>query len=454
MLMVVTPNTRQPASRIDPLEWTQLLSDHRASRGGDSEAPSRAEPHRTPFEADYDRVVYSSPFRRLARKTQVHPLVPHDHVHNRLTHSIEVASVGRTFARYLGAFLRDRDEIDREQAEALCQIVQAACLAHDIGNPPFGHAGEFAVREWVRGHGESMFSQWGHDVPPAVRRDWEMFEGNAQGFRLASRADNPQTGYMRLTYATLATMIKYPWDASDERARTYGKCNVFSTEKTLFDVMADHMGLGRADGTVARHPLSFLAEAADDMCYRTLDLEDAVDMGILAGEDVRQVFLAFLDASESHAPLALLRGQVIRRLIEGCWQVFKADYDAIMAGERPKDLKSDLPEATREALDKVKNLYGMIFAHRTKVATELGAYETLGRIIDVLTQAAGTLAHERDYTATDFLTRRRLDLAWGESYARDHQARPYEWWLHQVMDYVAGLTDNYARQLSREIAGV
>lgn len=259
---------------------------------------------------------------------------------------------------------------------------------------------------------------------------------------------------MRLTHGTLATMIKYPWDTSDERARTHGKCNVFSTERVLFDVMAEHMGLRRSDGTVARHPLSFLAEAADDICYLTLDLEDAVDMGILADEDVRRVFLSFLEESESDKPLAMLRGQVIRSLIEGCWQVFETNYDAIMAGERLQGLKSGLPETTREALDQVKTLYGTIFAHRTKVATELGAYEALGRIIDVLTQATAALAHARDYDATDFLTRRRLEMAWGESYARDHQAEPYEWWLHQVMDYVAGLTDNYARQFSREIAGV
>ena len=436
------------------MDWQSLLSDHRPPRADEASAPSSSDTHRSAFEGDHDRVVYSLPFRRLARKTQVHPMAMHDHVHNRLTHSIEVASVGRTFAKHLAAFLVDRGEVKREQTEDLCQIVQAACLAHDLGNPPFGHAGEFAIRQWVRNHQQAMFGQDEGSVSRGVRRDWDMFEGNAQGFRLAARTDNPRTGYLRLTYATLGTMIKYPWDAGDERAREKGKFNVFSTEKHLFEQMAEQTGLRRADGSVARHPLSFIAEAADDICYRLLDLEDAVDMEILRADDVRQLFLACLNTSDKGQALASLRGDVIRTLIEACWGVFQADYQRIMAGERAADLKSQIQQPTTDALARIDALYSTIFAHRTKVATELGAYQTLGRIIETLTEATAALARERAYDAIDFLSRRRLDLAWGEAYAREHETADYEWWLHQVMDYVAGLTDNYARQLSREIAGV
>lgn len=176
-----------------PMNWNDLLSDYRLPRSGKVVAPSEPEDHRTAFEADHDRVVYSAPFRRLARKTQVHPLAVNDHVHNRLTHSIEVASVGRSFARRLDVMLSDRGEIERERIEYLCQIVRAACLAHDIGNPPFGHADEFAIHEWDRVHGETMFDQRGQAVDPGVRADWAVFEGNAQGFRLAARADSERS---------------------------------------------------------------------------------------------------------------------------------------------------------------------------------------------------------------------------------------------------------------------
>lgn len=437
------------------MNWTQLLCDQRASsRRAGGVSASRPERYRTAFEADYDRVVYSAPFRRLARKTQVHPMAPNDHVHNRLTHSIEVASVGRSLARRLGHFLHQREQIRPAQIEDLCQIVQAACLAHDIGNPPFGHAGEFAIREWVRVHRQTMFDHVPEPVDPAVRHDWELFEGNAQGFRLAARDDNPHTGYMRLTYATLATMIKYPWDASDPRAREMGKYNVFATERPIFDSMAEQMGLARADNGVARHPLSFLSEAADDICYRLLDLEDAIDLGILDEQVVRKLLLRFLPQADAGAPTPMLRGQAIRLLVDACGQVFEDDYEAIMAGTRTADLKSSLPPDTMAPLEQIKQLYGTIFANRPKVAAELGAYETLGRIIAMCVKAAQALSAKGDYDATDFLTRRRLELVWGEAYAREHQAQPYDWWLHQAMDYVAGLTDNYARQLSREIAGV
>jgi dGTPase len=299
-----------------------------------------------------------------------------------------------------------------------------------------------------------MFEQSGHAVAPAVRRDWELFEGNAQGFRRAARADNPRTGYLRLTHATLGAMIKYPWDSADQRAEAKGKFNVFSTEKHLFEAMARDTGLYQGGGGVARHPLSFLAEAADDICYRVLDLEDAVDMGILIEGEVRQVFLELLRVEDQHQPLAMLRGQVIRVLVEACWGVFEADYGAIMAGQRDADLKSAIPAEQSDALGSIDERYAAIFAHRTKVATELGAYQTLGRIIETLTEATAELAKVASYDEVDFLTQRRLDLAWGEAYARANEAAAYEWWLHQVMDYVAGLTDNYARQLSREIAGV
>lgn len=436
-----------------PMDWKQLLCDDRMPKEGKKAEPAKKDVHRTPFEGDYDRIVYCAPFRRLARKTQVHPFAENDHIHNRLTHSIEVASVGRSFARRLGAFLCKRKEIQKCQINDLCYISQAACLAHDIGNPPFGHAGEFAIRAWVQNHDKDILSHNGKEVSPGLRQDLTLFEGNAQGFRLAARMDNPRGGYMRLTFATLGAMIKYPWDSLDDRARERGKFSVFSSERDLFLLMTQELGMVQ-NGKVARHPLSFLTEAADDICYRTLDLEDAVDMGILKKDEVRQLFRMLLPESDAELPIPVMRGKVISHLIDQCWSIFEHNYDAVMAGTREKELKADLGSDEEDFLEKVKEHYERIFAHRTKVAVELGAYEVLGRIIKALGQATQELSKNGDFAKVDFLNQRRLELAWGREYVERNVDKSYEWWLHQVMDYVSGLTDNYAKQVSAEIAGL
>ena len=261
--------------------------------GGEEAGVGKGDVFRSAFEMDFDRIVYSGPFRRLARKTQVHPMALNDQVHTRLTHSLEVASVGRSLGHRLGKFLRGRGEIGEGREMDLVWIIQAACLAHDIGNPPFGHAGEFAIREWVKGHRGEVFGD--AEVSTGVRADWEIFEGNAQGFRIAARGDNAAAGYLRLTFATLGAMVKYPWDSLDARAKKLGEFNVFSTEKVLFEEMGERMGMVRGGG-MARHPLSFLSEAADDICYRILDLEDAAEMGILEERRVREIFLSMYES--------------------------------------------------------------------------------------------------------------------------------------------------------------
>ncbi len=436
------------------LQWNRLLSDYRCPRSGQEPRPSQEEPYRSAFEADYDRIVYSPAFRRLARKTQVYPTAPHDHIHNRLTHSVEVASVGRSFAKRMADLLHRRGEMPAERStEDLCQILQAACLAHDIGNPPFGHGGEFAIRQWVRDHADQVFGSDPASRDDGLRRDWLIFEGNAQGFRLAARADNAQAGYMRLTFATLGTMVKYPWHSCDPRAIKQKKFNIFSSERELFEQIWSHLGLGTEEHA-KRHPLSFLSEAADDICYRILDLEDAVDMKILEDAHVRPVLLQILDQDASHLPLSVLRGRAIHTLVNATWDVFESDYEAIMHGERSDDLKTSLAEQLSDALEQVAAHYTTIFAHRSKVSTELGAYQSLGRIVGALSHAALQLTERGSFHQTDFLAKRSLMLAWGESYVTTNQDQPYAWWLHQVMDYFAGLTDDHAIHLSRQIAGL
>ena len=436
------------------LDWEKLICDHRCPYDGDESQSAERTKFRSPFQTDYDRIIYSKPFRRLARKTQVHPLVPNDHVHNRLTHSLEVASVGRSFGSLLWDLLKRRqDEITRiSNEDDLRNIIQAACLAHDIGNPPFGHAGEFAIRTWVNDHPETVFGDGDLEVSDGCRKDWGIFEGNAQGFRLAVYPDNSKAGYMRLTYATLGAMVKYPWHSESELAATKQKYNVFSSERPVFESIFSKMGLGKT-GSFVRHPLSFLSEAADDICYQIADLEDAVNMRILNEDRVCSVFASVCETDPGKSPIGLLRANAINRLVKECWNVFEDHYEEIMEGKRTEDLSSELSETTQAALKEVDICYSEIFAHRFKVATELGAYRCLGRIASALCHAAQQLCQTRDFAKLQFPVQKCLQLCFSVEYSKKHSEQSYEWWLHQVLDCVAGMTDNYARKFASELEG-
>jgi len=435
------------------LTWERLLSNWRCPYPDQQPGPSSPNPFRTDFESDYDRVIFSPPFRRLARKTQVHPMAPNDHVHNRLTHSIEVASVGRSFGRRLANWLDEHKLMPPNRSgDDLVWILMASCAAHDIGNPPFGHAGESAIREWAACHEDIVFPD-DLEVSDATRQDVLLFEGNAQGFRIAARHDNPTVGYLRLTYATLGAMVKYPWTSTDDRASTQKKYNCFSCERDIFRDVFEHLGLV-ASGEYVRHPLSFLSEAADDICYRVLDLEDAAELRIIPEARVREIYAQFLGGPPSKSmPLSMLRGKVVQGLIDESWKVFIGDYERIMAGARTEDLKSSFDGDVKSALHQVKEVYNEIFADFSKVATELGAFKALGRILKALCNATSQLARTKDPSELKFVSKRCLDLAWAKDHVEQNADKAYEWWLHQVLDYVSGLTDNYARQISREIEG-
>ncbi|WP_437188152.1 dGTP triphosphohydrolase [Planctomicrobium sp. SH668] len=448
------------------LTWERLLSGDRPRRTSDQPASSGSPKsvsgdERTPFEVDYDRIVFSAPFRRLARKTQVHPLAKNDHIHNRLTHSIEVASIGRSFARKLSTLLKERCPNERVPDSHLAWIMQSASLVHDLGNPPFGHAGEEIIRVWAEDHVEEMFAPHRFENERQLtdaKSDWFHFEGNAQGFRLAARPDNPQVAYLRLTHATLAASIKYPWTAADERARKKRKHSVYCSEESIFRAMAEDLGLVREGGHVSRHPLSFLTEAADDICYRVIDLEDAVEMGIRNHLYVAELFchiagLPLADASQKGLPE--LRAAVIKSLIGKYWDVFVNDFDNIMNGVRDVDLKSSLDESTQLQMHQIKLEYETIFSHSKKVAMEFGAYHILGRILKALMKTVNNIhdCKSKSYEEIPFLSRRCAEMAWGGQFVRENLQRPHVWWLWRMQDFVSGMTDDFATSLSGEIDG-
>ncbi|MAT15191.1 MAG: deoxyguanosinetriphosphate triphosphohydrolase [Planctomyces sp.] len=455
------------------LSWKKLLSPERVPRSassgsgpsesatvgtGDIKKPDVSQDARTPFEQDYDRIVFSPPFRRLARKTQVHPMASNDHIHNRLTHSIEVSSVGRSFAGRVAELAHRRSDLTADDFPKLPWILQSACLIHDLGNPPFGHAGEEVIRDWTNEHSEWLFPEarfTSSEEREKCRLDWLNFEGNAQGFRLAARRDNPMPGYLRLTYASLSSAIKYPWPSFDPRATEKRKHNVYSSEFELFEIMSAELGLTSADGRWCRHPLSFLTEAADDICYRIIDPEDAVEMGICSHDQVHELFLRIARKPDYHwMSLSQLRGQAIASLMDQFWEVFENDFDALMNGERMVDLKSSLHDECQEQLEEVSRMYDSIFGHRKKIATELGAYHVLDRILKAMIKTAQSIHDANTYDDIHFLSKRTLELTWKQPYVEKNLAKPYSWWLSQVMDFVSGMTDDYATRLSREIWGL
>lgn len=436
------------------LDWAKLLSDQRHGQTRKAKTPAPSAIPRTEFEKDYDRVVFSAPFRRLAGKTQVHPFATLEHVHNRLTHTFEVASVGRSLAYAIGRLIHQKGALPGDRSiEDISSIVQAACLAHDLGNPPFGHAGEYAIRDWAKKNRDAAL----RGVPSGIKRDWLHFEGNAQSLRMVTSHDQGDQTYFRFTHATVGALIKYPWTSADARAVRTEKHNAFSTESDMFVSVTDSLGLRRANGRVARHPLSFLSEAADDICYRIGDFEDAVEMHILEEQKVREIFDQIIgEKSNTALPLSGLRATAIGRMVDAAARVFAEDYSAIMAGLRETDLKSSFPAAMQDALKIIKEDYDSIFSHRAKVAVELGAPATLGRVLDTFVPAVRALAAAGvfDKKSLGFIQRRCLALGWKEDYLKQHAHQGEAWWLAHLMDFVASLTDNQARQISREIAGL
>ena len=435
--------------------WDRLLSEKRVRLATDGSVELTG-PHRpdtrSPYEVDYERVVFASPFRRLARKTQVHPFSEVDHVHNRLTHSIEVSSVGYTLAREVGAFLAARGDLPPERTGHVCWTVQAAGLAHDIGNPPYGHSGEAAIQAWA----EKLSAELGDDP---VWHDFRFFDGNAQTFRMMSRPDLRDTSFFRLTAATLGALVKYPRLASEFPDGYSGsrKMAAFTSEEAIFRAVWSELGLVRADGTFMRHPLSYLSEAADDICYRIADFEDAVLMGLLPYEEVAAIFLKVLpqdqQAINRGQPIQRLRALAIHYLIRAFGAQFKARYDEIMDGSFAGDLRGCLAGPEAEALDDIQERYEVLFSNHRKVIAEIGSYSQFNFILTHYLRFLQKVTKERcpAFDELPTIVRHLVQLAWDRAYYEAHQHEPLAWWAHAVLDFVVGMTDDYINTLAHRL---
>jgi len=430
------------------MEWNKLLSKKRLNKPEESSALDG----RSEFHKDYDRIVFSSAFRRLGRKTQVHPLSNHDHIHTRLTHSIEVGSVGRSLGHNVGVFLETENELPSGiSPQEIGAIVQAACLAHDIGNPPFGHAGEYAIRHWFKENGSKLALN-----VESERNDFEIFEGNAQGLRVvASIENNYQAGGLRLTYATLGTLIKYPWFSYHELAKSKGKFNFFQSEKNIAQELMQELGLeSSSDHQYLRHPLSYLMEAADDICYKILDIEDALELNILRFDDVSTILnnLAgieeeYSDESSDDFRIWRLRSTAINNLINKVTEIFKSNYCEIIAGNFSGDLISKINGIEAIGIDKAKKVtQENIFLNRRKIELELGSYETLDRILTAFVEAANEVKKEK----VSFKSQRVMDLMGVNKFTKDMSY--HECYL-RITDMVSSMTDNHATHVANQLLG-
>ncbi|MCX7204606.1 MAG: deoxyguanosinetriphosphate triphosphohydrolase [Proteobacteria bacterium] len=437
------------------MNWQQLLNAERL--GAIPKDLFDHESGRSDFHKDHDRIVFSSPFRRLGRKTQVHPLTENDHVHTRLTHSIEVSCVGRS----LGILAGQRLQYALPQYITpydIGAIVQAACLAHDIGNPPFGHAGEYAIRDWFCRDQHAYLLQ---NLSANERLDLMTFEGNAQGFRVVTQLENHRfEGGMRLTYATLGTTLKYPWTSSEATAS--GKFSCYQSEKNILEEIATELGLPKlGQNRWARHPLSYLMEAADDICYAILDLEDGIEIGMLAYEQVEPLLIQIcggkqdlLELEIAAAPsarrkISLLRGKAIERCVLDVTETFMLHYTAIMEGKFQGDLLNASPSSMRDGINAAKQLArDRIFNERRKIEIEVGSFTCL----DILLNAFCNATYQQKVSPQmSFRMKRILDLM-------EYNAPRKEWSLYEsysrVLDFIGGMTDNYATYLAQQVGGM
>lgn len=436
------------------MQWQRLLT---TKRYGHAELTDD-EIGRSHFHKDQDRIIFSSAFRRLGRKTQVHPMSLNDHIHTRLTHSIEVGSLGRSLGIRVGELIQEQLP-DWASAYDIGMIVQSACLAHDIGNPPFGHAGEYAIRDWFKRQADSVLLK---DLAEHEKRDLMTFEGNAQGFRVVTRIENHLfDGGLRLTYPTLGALLKYPWSAA--HADSKGKFSAYQTEIEILNKLGRELGLIQVgEDRWCRHPLTYLMEAADDICYAILDLEDAIELNILSFEEIKPILLQlcgdadfddqiFVTQASSRRKISALRGKAMEYMVSSAVRAYMDNQALIMRGEYNGELLSDGESDVCEGLRKAKTLAReRVFPDTRKTELEVGAYTTLGVLLEAFCHAVHD-NHRFKGEGLSYRSERIISLM--GIHAPDPALPLYKAYM-RALDFISGMTDNYATYLARQIGGL
>lgn len=439
------------------MTWDRLIND---KRFGLEHYHDSKPGHRSDFQRDFDRLVFSSPFRRLQNKTQVFPLPGSIFVHNRLTHSMEVSCVGRSLAREISIVLREKYAAEPwvSKLDDMGEIVAAACLAHDLGNPPFGHSGEKAISSYFsEGKGRLLESK----LTAGQWNDLTHFEGNANAFRLLTHQFNGRRpGGFAMTYSTLASIVKYPFESS--LAGAHGKFGFFTSEKDDFIKVADELGMlpvKNSDNAVryARHPLVYIVEAADDICYEVMDIEDAHKLKIISTEEVLPLFLAFFDdARKAHMErvmgyvddpnekIAYLRSSIIGVLVNRCADAFVKNEDEILAGEFKGSLLDHISPLERDGYRACEALsWKRIYGASDVVDIELAGTRIISFLMNELVEAVQN---------PDLNYSRLLLAKVPEQY--EIQSPTLYGKLQAVLDHISGMTDVYALDLYRKLNGM
>ncbi len=430
---------------------------------------------RSDYERDYDRLIFSSAFRRLQNKTQVFPLPEHVFVHNRLTHSLEVVSVGRSLGMMVGQQLSEQKEIfDDPEARyfyenQLRNVISTACLAHDLGNPAFGHSGEEAISKYFL---DRQNDRAFRDL--FTKKQWQdliRFEGNANALRILTRQFKGRLkGGYQLTYTSLASILKYPCESTATHklaGKHRSKYGFFQSDKETFLEIAGHLGLIRESAeplAYLRHPFVFLVEAADDICYSIIDYEDAHRLGILTFEEVREDLLQLIELNpqenrsrlyqnlenlreDKNESVAYLRAKAINFLVRSCAQVFLENQEALLKGEFKTSLMDSLTEL-RVPLERIaKKSVGKIYNHESVIKIELAGFKIMSGLIEDLVEAALTSVNMRQKRHKKLLSLVPLQFRFEE------QDSAYEK-VMCMLDYVSGMTDNYALELYRNLRGI
>lgn len=441
------------------MNWEKLLSAKRW--GNESRFAGNQKEARSEFQRDYDRIIFSSPFRRLQNKTQVFPLPGSVFVHNRLTHSLEVASVGRSLGTIFYNRVKERETDIDERCPLLCEIgniIASACLAHDLGNPAFGHSGESAISYYfIKGEGRMYRDQ----VTAAQWEDLIHFEGNANALRIMTHQfAGKGTGGFALTYATLAAIAKYPCAAlggHDKQNIYTKKYGFFQSEQSGFEKIAKEMDLIKVSDeplSYKRHPLVYLVEAADDICYNIIDLEDAHRLKILSYEEVKALLLPLCndpklpsrleEMEDDDAKITLMRAKSISTLIWLCSNVFYEHEESILNGDFNQSLIDAIEAPFLQVMKEIEKIsIKKIYNNASVVQIEVAGYKVMGGLLEEFIPAY--LQNESKYhqklvelIPKQFLTKET------DVYSK----------IQSVLDFVSGMTDLYAVELFRKIKGI
>ncbi len=428
---------------------------------------------RSEYQRDYDRIIFSSAFRRLQNKTQVFPLPGSVFVHNRLTHSLEVSSVGRSMGNLVGTFISENYKLTKESKEfykySIHDVISAACLCHDIGNPAFGHSGEDAIASYFDRH-ETDLKQY---FTEAEWADLINFEGNANAIRILTQQQNGKSeGGLRLTYSTLAAIAKYPCEsvAKDKSQLHRKKFGFFQAQKDAFRTIAEKTNMIlEQDSPIIykRHPFVWLVEAADDICYSIIDVEDSQRLGIIDHDKCRKLFLNLVESldpsqidktkntlksiSDKNDRIAYLRAKSINLLTQKSVEVYQNNFDQIVKGEFKTALldviKNETEQVTKRVLDEIQRFsIENIYNHRSVLEIENAGYNVMSELLSQFIPPI--LKDEKERKTFEKKALRLVPAQFLYEKGTKYQK------VMGILDYVSGMTDNYATELYRRIKGI